>query len=142
MHTEETIQVDLCPYLRYLRARVETILRECAIERRYEKPIEKLQAQLRQEAKVMEAVDLARIIANVICPLARDAQPPAFAREYHNLAERLFDLARPWGNSLDPDYPEDKNKSLLILDRIEQLENRINQLFERRAARRQERRAA
>lgn len=119
MHTAET---DMCPNFRYVEARVGTILREYA-----ESPLESI---------VLEAVDLARIITNVIEPLAREAQPPAFAREYHHLAERLFDLSRPWGGKLDPDFPKDRNQSQLILDRIEQLENRLNSLFERKPKRR------
>jgi hypothetical protein len=137
MHdTEETssIRMDLCPYLRYLRSRVDTIQREY-----HQRPILSAAAL---EAKVLEAVDLARIITNVIEPLARDAQPVNIVREYHHLAERLYDLAQPWSKGLDPDYPAQMDRSLLILDRIEQLENRINRLFERRTARSQERRVA
>lgn len=123
--------LDLCPQLRYARCLLDDRLREYAQARGPEE----------QQAAVAHAIDLARIITNLIEPMARDCCLPGFVTEYHHLAERLFDLARPWAKHHPTDFPEPRDQSLLILDRLEQLEHRIVALFSRPTGS-QQRRAA
>ena len=129
MSNPDLIQIELCPQLRYLRTLVDGILLDWHAARSSE----------RQSELTGQAIDLARLIANVIEPLARQSQSPAMVREYHHLQQRLTDLARPWVRHVPEDFPEPKDKTLLILDRLEQLEERLKAL---QAVREQKRRAA
>lgn len=115
--------VDLCPKFRYLKCQVECTLREFS----------RAASQEERQTVTGQALALARIISNVIEPMARDCQPN-FVTEYHHLAERLYDLARPWVQFHPSDFPQ-SDKTQLLIDRIDELDARVRELLQRRQRR-------
>lgn len=129
MHKDRisALQVDLCPFLRYVRCDVERLLTEYS----------KTSPRTDQSDEVTgRALDLARLLTNVVIPLSGNTQPANITAEMRHQAERLYDLARPWVHHHPSDFPEPREKSLLILDRLEQLEQRIENLFKVRQGQR------
>lgn len=109
--------VSLCPFTNYLSATADRLLREYA----------DADSLPEKDHALRNALDLARLIQNVIEPIAKSGRP-ALWQSARATAERLLDLARPWVEKHPAMFPKRPDHTLQFLDVLENVERAIHVL--------------
>lgn len=97
--------LNLCPRLRFVRAYADVYINEFA----------RAKTEQDREFAISRALELGKLIINVVQPMAKELQGTAFATEYSLIANRLQRLARTDNWQLDPSlFPADDGRQLKI----------------------------
>lgn len=112
MNTPSTPTTAPCAVSRYVHAYADRLLREYA-------DADTLGAK---EAALRACIDGARLVENTVLPFMRAAgDVPAF-RFVQQQCNRMLDLARPWIEKHPANFPKAPDRTLQILDILENIE--------------------